>query len=65
MQSFFQSLREILCSLLLLEEFRSFTLLRDAGCANRTPWYMTELISKETTNELSPDSPVKEQKCQR
>ena len=28
------------------------------GCwANKTPWYMTELISKETTSELSPESP--------
>ena len=48
-----------MCSLLLLEEFRSLTLDKEAGCANRTPWYITELISNETTKELSPDSPVK------
>ena len=47
-----------MCSLLLLEEFRSLTLDKEAGCANRTPWYITELISNETTKELSPDSPV-------
>ena len=29
----------------------------DPGWANNTPWYMTELISKDTTKELSPDSP--------
>ena len=29
----------------------------DPGCANNTPWYMTELISNDTTKELSPDSP--------
>jgi hypothetical protein len=27
-------------------------------CAKRTPWYMTELISRLTTRELSPDSPL-------
>ena len=27
------------------------------GCAKRTPWYITELISSDTTNELSPESP--------
>ena len=26
-------------------------------CAKRTPVYMTELISRETTRELSPESP--------
>jgi hypothetical protein len=29
----------------------------DFGCAKRTPWYITELISRDTTRELSPDSP--------
>ena len=27
------------------------------GCAKRTPWYITEFISSDTTNELSPESP--------
>ena len=31
--------------------------LSDLGCAKRTPWYITELISSETTSELSPESP--------
>ena len=34
-----------------------FDELSDPGWANNTPWYMTELISKDTTKELSPDSP--------
>ena len=31
--------------------------LSTLGCAKRTPWYITELISSDTTNELSPESP--------
>ena len=34
--------------------------LSDLGCAKRTPWYITELISRDTTNELSPESPGKQ-----
>ena len=31
--------------------------LSTLGCAKRTPWYITEFISSDTTNELSPESP--------
>ena len=42
----------ILCSL-----FRSLETLERDGWANNTPWYITELISNDTTKELSPESP--------
>ena len=44
----------ILCSL-----FRSLETLERDGWANNTPWYITELISNDTTKELSPESPEK------
>ena len=43
---------KILCSL-----FRSLDTLARDGWANNTPWYITELISSDTTKELSPESP--------
>ena len=46
---------EAVCVVLADEEI--FDEPRDPGWANNTPWYMTELISKDTTKELSPDSP--------
>ena len=47
----------ILCSL-----FRSLETLERDGWANNTPWYITELISNDTTKELSPESPAKMKK---
>ena len=41
----------------ILFSFLSLDLLLLLGCANKTPWYTTELISRETTKELSPPSP--------
>ena len=50
----------ILCSL-----FRSLETLERDGWANNTPWYITELISNDTTKELSPESPeIKIKKAQ-
>ena len=48
----------ILCSL-----FRSLETLERDGWANNTPWYITELISNDTTKELSPESPAKMKKA--
>ena len=46
--------------LLLLRSLEETLDEDNVGWANNTPWYMTELISRETTSELSPDSPEKE-----
>ena len=46
---------EAACAVLADEEILDEP--REVGWANNTPWYMTELISRDTTKELSPDSP--------
>ena len=46
----------------ILFSFLSLDLLLLLGCANKTPWYTTELISRETTKELSPPSPERNKK---
>ncbi len=47
----------LLLVLSLLLEAAAVLLLVAVGWANKTPWYITELISRLTTRELSPDSP--------